>query len=151
MDTEAEPTVDITERLVTSVAEEPLDPTLALRTVQGETAGAAVLFTGVVRNHDGGRQVRRLEYSAHPTAAAILREIGEELLAEHPALHGVVARHRVGPLDIGDVALVAAVSSAHRRESFLAGEDLVERVKKRIPIWKLQVFADGSEEWVNSP
>lgn len=136
---------------VTSVGEAVLDPATALTAVQADAAGAAVLFTGVVRDHDGGRGVRHLEYSSHPTAADVIRVVAEEILAEHPEVQGLVAHHRVGPLEIGEVALVAAVSTAHRGASFAACEDLVERIKERIPIWKRQVFDDGEEEWVNSP
>src|SRR5439155_1333179 len=66
-------------------------------------------------------------------------------------LRGVAVSHRLGRLNIGDVALVAAVSTAHRAAAFAACARLVDQVKARLPVWKRQVFADGTEEWVNSP
>ena len=81
------------------------------------------------------------------------RAVVAEVAAEIAARHGVIAvavSHRVGLLRVGDVALAAAVSAAHRREAFEACSDLVDEVKRRLPVWKRQVFADGSEEWVGS-
>jgi molybdopterin synthase catalytic subunit len=66
-------------------------------------------------------------------------------------VHAVAVSHRIGTLAIGDAALVAAVSAAHRAEAFAACERLVELVKRRLPIWKRQVFPDGTDEWVNCP
>lgn len=137
--------------MMTSVSAVELDPAAALRAVQQRSAGAGVLFTGVVRDHDHGRGVRDLEYEAHPSANAVIERVAQEVLAAHPDVLSLVAHHRVGPLSIGDVALVAAVSSAHRAASFAACEDLVERIKAQVPIWKRQVFDDGTDEWVNSP
>ena len=128
----------------------PLDVTAHERAVADATAGAVVSFAGVVRDHDGGRTVTLLEYEAHPTAEAVLREVAEEI-ARDPAVVAVALSHRVGVLAIGDVALAAAVSTAHRADAFAACARLVDEVKKRVPIWKRQVFADGTEEWVNCP
>ena len=108
------------------------------------------MFCGVVREHDHGRAVAELEYQAHPTAEAVLREVASDIAAE-PDVLAVAVSHRVGLLAIGDVALVAAVSSAHRREAFDACARLVDEVKRRLPVWKRQVFADGTDEWVNFP
>ena len=91
-----------------------------------------------------------LEYEAHPSAAAVLREVAMEI-ASDPAVYAVAVSHRVGVLAIGDVALAAAVSSAHRAEAFAACAHLVDAVKARLPVWKRQIFADGTEEWVNCP
>ncbi|MFI5495496.1 molybdenum cofactor biosynthesis protein MoaE [Actinoplanes sp. NPDC051859] len=113
-------------------------------------AGAVVTFQGVVRDHDHGRGVTLLEYEGHPTAAAVLREVAEEIAAD-PAVYAVAVSHRVGTLRIGDVALVAAVSTAHRAAAFAACARLVDEAKARLPIWKRQVFTDGTEEWVNCP
>lgn len=147
-----DPTLDGQQSLAhTSVSEQTLQPTRVLEHVQRASTGAAVLFVGLVRNHDGGRGVNWLEYSSHPSADDVLREVTAEILDDHPHVQALSAHHRIGRLDIGDVALVAVVSSSHRAASFRACEDLVERVKARIPIWKRQVFTDGDEEWVNSP
>jgi molybdopterin synthase catalytic subunit len=109
-----------------------------------------VSFQGVVRDHDHGRPVIRLEYEGHPTAEDVLRIVAAEVAAD-PAVYGVAVSHRIGPLDIGDVALVAAVSTAHRAAGFAACARLVDEVKARLPIWKHQIFADGTDEWVNCP
>lgn len=112
--------------------------------------GAVVSFAGVVRDHDGGRGVTLLEYEGHPSAEAVLREVAAEI-AKEPEVYAVAVSHRIGKLDIGDVALAAAVSTAHRAAAFAACARLVDEVKARLPIWKRQVFDDGTEEWVNCP
>jgi molybdopterin synthase catalytic subunit len=127
-----------------------LSPDEHLAAVAGSASGASVLFSGVVRDHDHGRSVVALEYVAHPSAGAVLRECLDEVAAD-PLVHAVAVSHRVGELAIGDAALVAAVSAAHRAEAFAACARLVEVVKERLPIWKRQVFADGGDEWVNCP
>jgi molybdopterin synthase catalytic subunit len=113
-------------------------------------AGAVVSFQGVVRDHDHGRGVTLLEYEGHPSAADVLREVAAEVAAD-PDVYAVAVSHRVGMLKIGDVALVAAVSTAHRAAAFAACARLVDEAKARLPIWKRQVFTDGTEEWVNCP
>jgi molybdopterin synthase catalytic subunit len=118
--------------------------------VAGPRAGAVVSFQGVVRDHDDGRGVTLLEYEGHPSAADVLREVAAEIAAD-PDVYAVAVSHRVGMLKIGDVALVAAVSTAHRAAAFTACARLVDEAKARLPIWKRQVFTDGTEEWVNCP
>ena len=134
----------------TSVSRDPLDVSRHEHAVVDPRAGARVVFCGVVREHDHGRQVVALEYVGHPTAADVLAEIAAQFAAD-PDVQAVAVSHRVGPLRIGDVALVAAVASAHRQEAFTTCARLVDEVKARLPIWKRQVFADGSDEWVNCP
>jgi len=114
--------------------------------VSAPESGAVVTFAGVVRNHDGGRTVTSLEYQAHPDAERILAECCRAVSAETGLK--VSAAHRVGHLEIGDVALYAAASAAHRREAFDACELLVERIKATVPIWKRQFLVDGETEWV---
>ena len=111
-------------------------------------AGAVVTFSGDVRDHDHGRDVERLEYDCHPTAGAVIAEVAAEVALRHDVI-AIAVSHRVGPLQIGDAALVAAVSAAHRGEAFAACADLVDEVKDRLPVWKHQVFSDGTDEWVN--
>lgn len=116
--------------------------------VRRPDAGAVVTFEGRVRDHDHGRTVLSLRYEGHPNAEAVLRDV----LAEASARPGVLAAaslHRIGECAIGDVAFVAAVSAAHRGEAFEACAWLVDEVKERLPVWKLQRFDDGTEEWVN--
>jgi molybdopterin synthase catalytic subunit len=113
-----------------------------------DRAGAVVTFSGDVRDHDHGRSVARLEYEGHPTAAAVIADVAREVATRHDVI-AIAVSHRIGPLQIGDSALVAAVSAAHRGEAFRACADLVDEVKHRLPVWKHQVFTDGSDEWVN--
>ena len=138
------------EPAVCRVTSEPLSVDEHLQAVSGSASGAVVLFSGVVRDHDHGRSVVELEYVGHPSAEEVLRQCRDEIAAD-PAVHAVAVSHRIGPLGIGDAALVAAVAGAHRAEAFLACERLVEIVKARLPIWKRQVFPDGTDEWVNCP
>ena len=138
------------EAVLCRVTSEPLSVEAHMAAASGPASGAVVLFSGVVRDHDHGRAVTSLEYVGHPSAEDVLRACREEILAD-PAVHAVAVSHRVGPLAIGDAALVAAVAGAHRAEAFAACERLVEIAKARLPIWKRQVFPDGTDEWVNCP
>jgi molybdopterin synthase catalytic subunit len=113
-------------------------------------AGAVVGFAGMVRDHDGGRAVTRLEYSAHPSAQDVLAEVAAEVAAHAAGVRAIAVSHRVGMLDIGDAALVAAVAADHRAAAFETCAALVNAVKARLPVWKHQSFADGSDEWVGS-
>jgi molybdopterin synthase catalytic subunit len=117
--------------------------------VAAPAAGAVVTFVGAVRDHDtpGRGVVVRLEYEAHPAAADVMTRVCGEIATEHPQCR-LAAGHRVGRLVVGEVALAVAVAAAHRREAFAAAEALVELVKARLPVWKHQVFEDGSDEWV---
>lgn len=133
----------------TGVQDTPLNTADVSRSVRADTSGALVVFEGIVRNHDDGRSVRRIEYSAHPSAGQVVGEVAEEVAERHPECKVAVV-HRVGELGIGELAMVAAVSSAHRAASFAAISDLVDTVKERLPVWKRQVFTDGSDEWVGS-
>ena len=136
--------------LLARVTEEPLSVAEHEAAVADKAAGAVVSFAGVVRDHDGGRSVTELEYVGHPSAADVIVELAEEFAAR-PDVHAVAVSHRVGLLGIGDVALACAVSASHRGEAFAACAELVDEVKKRLPIWKRQVFTDGEEEWVACP
>jgi molybdopterin synthase catalytic subunit len=118
--------------------------------VTHHAAGAVVGFAGVVRDHDAGRAVVRLEYSAHPLAPGTLATVLAEVAERAAGVHALAASHRVGPLDIGDVALVAAVAAEHRRAAFDVCAYLVDEIKARLPVWKHQFFADGTDEWVGS-
>ena len=135
---------------IAEVGEVALDLAAHEKAVADPRAGAVVSFQGVVRDHDHGRGVTVLEYEGHPTAAAVLREVAAEIAAD-PDVYAVAVSHRVGTLQIGDVALAAAVSTAHRAAAFAACARLVDEVKARLPIWKRQVFTDGAEDWVNCP
>lgn len=136
--------------MIAAVTEERLDVAAHEAAVAHVRAGATVSFCGVVREHDHGRDVARLEYHAHPSAAQVVADVVAEFAAL-PDVLAVAVSHRIGPLEVGDVALVAAVSTAHRREAFEVCARLVDEVKHRLPVWKRQVFADGTDEWVNCP
>lgn len=138
---------------------EPISVEQAIAAVESDTAGAVVSFSGVVRNHDGGKQVSRLSYSAHPTAHQVMADVVAALVAEHSVPAGgadqqqpvrIWAAHRIGMLEIGDPALVCAVSAAHRGQAFAVCAELVDRIKAQVPIWKEQFFADGTVEWVGA-
>jgi molybdenum cofactor synthesis domain-containing protein len=119
--------------------------------VADRAAGAVVTFAGVVRDHDHGRAVAELAYEGHPSAAAVIEEVAAAVAARRAGVRAVAVSHRVGALKIGDIALACAVSADHRREAFEACADLVDQVKLHLPVWKHQIFADGSDEWVNCP
>lgn len=135
---------------------EPISVDQAIAAVESETAGAVVSFSGVVRNHDAGKAVERLSYSAHPTAHQVMADVVAALVAEHAGEGSasqpvrIWAAHRVGMLEIGDPALVCAVSAAHRGQAFAVCSELVDRIKEQVPIWKEQFFADGTVEWVGA-
>ena len=107
------------------------------------------MFIGLVRDHDHGRDVTALSYSAHPSAVAELARVAEKIAASYPVLSLAVA-HRTGDLQIGDLAVVAAVGAEHREAAFTACHALIDEVKTNVPIWKHQIFAGGDSEWVNS-
>lgn len=133
------------------VTEEPLDVEEHARLVSRSSAGAVVSFSGLVRDHDGGRGVRALEYTSHPNAADVIARVAAQVAATHEQVYALAVSHRIGSLAIGDSAIVCAVSAAHRAEAFAACATLVDEVKLQLPIWKRQELSDGSEEWVNSP
>ena len=134
---------------IATVTDQPLDLGTHLDAASDQHAGAVVSFSGAVRDHDGGREVVRLEYQSHPSAPGIVAEVAAEI-ASRDGILAVAVSHRIGLLEIGDVALAAAVSGAHRAEAFAACAELVDQVKHRIPVWKRQFFADGTDEWVGS-
>ncbi|HEY0496411.1 MAG TPA: molybdenum cofactor biosynthesis protein MoaE [Kutzneria sp.] len=133
------------------ISETPVSAAEHAALVNDRTAGAVVTFEGVVRDHDHGRDVTELEYSGHPSAKDVIAEVAAEVAARHPEVRALAVSHRLGHLAIGDVALACAVAAAHRREAFVVCAELVDEVKAKLPIWKRQVFTDGTDEWVNCP
>jgi molybdopterin synthase catalytic subunit len=136
--------------LCASLSEAAIDLAGHEALVRDRAAGAVVGFVGMVRDHDGGRSVTRLEYSAHPSAQQTLAEVVDEIAAECQGVRAIAVSHRIGTLDIGDAALVVAVAADHRRAAFETCALVVDTVKARLPVWKHQLFADGSDEWVGS-
>src|SRR5512139_2385712 len=122
----------------------------AIDAVASPAAGAINVFLGVVRNNNLGRDVRYLDYEAYPSMAdRVMREIAEESIQKF-GFEDVAVLHRTGKLQIGETSLLIAVSSGHRAESFEGGHWLVNEVKKRVPVWKKEVWSDG-ESWIEGP
>ncbi|MFO0613719.1 MAG: molybdenum cofactor biosynthesis protein MoaE [Polyangiaceae bacterium] len=125
------------------IRSERIDVAEATAAVEHPSAGAIATFVGVVRDHNEGRAVTLLEYEAYGTMAeAELARIEAELTADDPSLR-VFALHRVGPLAVGDAAVVCAASAPHRGEAFDACRKLIDRIKARLPIWKREHGPDG--------
>jgi molybdopterin synthase catalytic subunit len=133
-----------------AIRESRLSVDEVLDAVADGSAGATVLFVGTVRDHDGGRGVERLGYSAHPSVEQTLRDVAEGVATRHP-VRAWAAVHRVGDLVIGEAAVVVAVSADHRGAAFEACRALIDDLKAGVPIWKHQLFDDGSDEWVGLP
>jgi molybdopterin synthase catalytic subunit len=144
------PTPDAPEVVLCDVRDEALSVDEVLGLVRHPRCGGIVVFVGVVRDHDHGEAVAALDYSAHPSVVAQLRAVCEQVASRHPVAR-LGAVHRVGHLEIGDTAVVAAVSAPHRGQAFEACRDLVDTLKSTVPIWKHQQFSDGSDEWVGLP
>ncbi len=145
----------VEEITLAAVRETPLSVDEVLDAVADPRAGGTAVFLGTVRDHDHGRGVAALGYSAHPTVEAQLRAVMEKILGEASGEGRSVAKlaavHRVGDLEIGDTAVVVAASAEHRGEAFDACRRLIDDLKAQVPIWKRQSFADGGDEWVGSP
>jgi molybdopterin synthase catalytic subunit len=126
----------------------PIDPGSMIARVLSPTRGGIASFLGAVRNHQNGRDVLRLDYSAYaPMAEAECARIVAETQARWDC--AVALEHRIGSLTIGDIAVAIAVAADHRDEAFSACRYVIEQVKQRVPIWKREYFADGTEEWVS--
>lgn len=136
-------------RLV-DLRDSPLSVEEVTAVLDDPTDGGVTVFIGRVRDHDGGKGVTGLDYSAHPTALERLRAVCDQVADRHP-VSGIAAVHRVGRLEIGDIAVVVAASASHRGQAFDASRDLIDTLKAEVPIWKHQVFSDGTEEWVGAP
>ncbi|MBA2291880.1 MAG: molybdenum cofactor biosynthesis protein MoaE [Gemmatimonadales bacterium] len=133
---------------LTSLTTDPIDPTALGALVIRPDHGAVTSFTGHVRNHHGGRSVDRLSYTAYPEMAEQeCAAIAEEAMTRWDVV--VAIRHRLGDLVIGDIAVAVAVGSAHRAEGFATCRFVIEEVKRRVPIWKHEHYADGTSAWVD--
>ncbi len=136
-----------------ALSERPLSVATCMDAVAHPQCGGTAVFVGTVRDHDHGRSVRALEYLAHPRAAAELAAVvAEARVLPAPGSPeqtvNAAAMHRTGILAVGDIAVVVATSSAHRADALRACQSLIDELKTRVPIWKRQVFDDGTEEWV---
>lgn len=137
--------------LHTAVSADVIDADALTALVDAPTVGAVACFRGQIRDHDpeAAGEVTGIDYTHHPDAAAILAALVARVAAEFdPAgVARLAAVHRVGRLDVGDLALVVCVGTPHRREAFALCEAVVERVKAELPIWKQQFEADGRAVW----
>ncbi|HSE28731.1 MAG TPA: molybdenum cofactor biosynthesis protein MoaE [Gemmatimonadales bacterium] len=130
------------------LSEHPLDVGALAAAVAGPGRGGTCTFLGAVRDHHAGRGVVELEYSAYgPMAEATIGAIVAEAERRWPVR--VAAAHRLGRLAVGDAAVAVAAAGAHREEAFAACRFVIEELKRRVPIWKRERFADGTEAWVD--
>lgn len=134
--------------MIARISDTAIDVAELQASVSGSEQGAIASFLGVVRNHDHGREVVALEYSAHPSAAAVIAQLASDA-AELGGAAAVAVSHRTGRLEVGEIALACFVSAAHRKAALDTCAQLVEDVKAHLPIWKCQYFVDGTSEWVN--
>jgi len=130
------------------VTESEIDAQAMKALVSDSTTGAVVLFSGDVRDHDHGRSVVSLTYEGHPSAQEVLETVVNDFAADS-SVTAIAAVHRVGEIPIGQAALVVVVASSHRGDAFMAAGALVDLIKEKLPVWKHQFFADGTDEWVN--
>jgi molybdopterin synthase catalytic subunit len=126
----------------------PIDPRSLIDSVRAPDAGGLATFEGWVRNHHQGRDVASLEYESFP---ALAEKEGNRILADICAEFDIAharCMHRTGHLDIGDIAIAIAVSSAHRDAAFDACRAIIDSIKSTVPIWKKEHYSDGSSLWV---
>lgn len=144
------PPVSGGQAMLIRVTDQELDPREAIAAVASPSAGAINVFLGVVRNNNLGRSVNHLVYEAYPSMAEkLMGEVAEEAM-ERFGLEAAAVFHRTGRLEIGETSLLIAISSGHRAESFEAGHWMVDEIKKRVPVWKKEVWSDG-ESWIEGP
>lgn len=127
------------------ITDTPLDPETLRAAIADPASGAVATFVGVARNSFAGKEVLYLEYEAYPPMAERqMREIGMEIAKRWPAVTGVAIAHRVGRVEVGEASVALAVSAPHRGEALAACAHGIERLKATLPVWKKEVFADGS-------
>lgn len=130
------------------LGDDPIDLAPLIAAVAAPDRGGIASFLGTVRNHHEGREVVRLVYSAYaPMAEAECDRIVREAETRWPVR--VALRHRIGQVEVGDVAVAIVAAAAHRDEAFAACRYVIEEVKRRVPIWKQETYADGSVAWVD--
>ena len=144
------PKKDAAEVVLAEIRESRLSVDEVLDAVRHPRAGGIATFIGLVRERDHGRSVEALEYSSHPSAAQVLRELAECVTTDEDVIRLAVV-HRVGHLEIADIAVVVAVSAVHRAVALDVCRNLIDVVKATVPIWKHQIFEDGRDEWVGMP
>ena len=131
------------------IIRQPIDATLVLESVQSPIAGASVLFVGSTREWTEDKQTASLDYECYKEMAILkLQELESEARGRWPLI-GCSLVHRVGPVEIGEASVVIAVSSAHRKPAFEAGQWLIDTLKTEVPIWKKEKWRNGDSEWVH--
>lgn len=133
-----------------SVLDTPLSIDRVFELVSEPRVGGIALFVGVVRDHDSGSDVSSLDYTQHPSASAVLAGCAERSAAEHDIV-ALAVQHRIGHLEVGDLAVVIAVGAVHRAPALAACTHLINTLKAEVPIWKEQRFTDGHAHWVGLP
>lgn len=137
------------DKIWVQISSEPLDVSSFADYASDDGAGAEVVFVGTVRNKTRGKEVLRLEFEAYEKMAVSELNKIASIAIERWGLNKIAIGHRVGVLGIGEVPVVIAVCSAHRKVAFEACEFCIDELKKTVPIWKKEIFEDG-EEWVTS-
>jgi molybdopterin synthase catalytic subunit len=133
----------------TALLRRPIEASAITAEVQRAGIGATVLFLGTVRDVNDGRRVTGMEYTAYEAMAAReLDAIGGEAVRRF-GTDDLVVEHRLGALDVGEVSVAIAVAHAHRASAFEAARFVIEELKRRVPIWKLEHYVDGTREWVD--
>jgi len=132
------------------ITADPIDAESVRSAVAGPSCGAVVVFHGTVRNRTGDRVVEHLEYEAYePMALQQMERIADAMVIEH-AIKALACTHRIGPVPIGEDAMVVAVASPHRAAALAATGDFITRLKQDVPIWKKEHF-EGGAVWIGSP
>lgn len=130
------------------VVSAPINLLNLLERVRSDADGAVLLFCGVVRNHDRGRAVVGLTYESYQEMAVEkLRKICEEVSSQFE-VGDIAVTHRVGELGIGEASVGIAVAAPHRDAAYKASREVIERLKREVPIWKREHYADGADEWL---
>jgi molybdopterin synthase catalytic subunit len=132
------------------ITDAPLSVDKLVSAVTTPEVGGIGIFLGVVRSRDEGRAVDSLDYSDHPSADAVLGQCAERVAAQHDVI-GVAVEHRVGHLEVGELAVVVVVGAAHRHAALSACTQLIDEIKTSVPIWKEQHFSSGASAWVGLP
>jgi molybdopterin synthase catalytic subunit len=134
---------------MTEITDKPIDVHKIIKAAESDDAGALNVFIGTVRSKTSGKKVVRLEYEAYEPMAKKEIEKIVELATKKWGIKNWAVSHRVGTLTVGEVAVVVAISTAHRKESFEACQFIINSLKQTVPIWKKEIFEDG-EEWVSA-
>lgn len=131
------------------IVNHPIDTNRVLQSVQSDRAGASVLFVGTTRQFTDGRETVSLDYECyHEMAIKMMSQLRYRAFEKWPLEHCTIV-HRIGAVPVGESSVAIAVSTAHRVDSFKAGQWLIDTLKKEVPVWKRECFADGSREWVH--